>query len=316
MINLGNIVLLSINAVVPIFALILIGYVLKKMNLYQDVHLNAMNRLVFYLLLPVLLFYNIYTADLEHTFDWHLVLFGLAAITTIFAVSILTISRMVKENGKQGAIIQGIVRSNYILMALPLAEALAGSGGAATASMLGAVLIPYMNVLSVIILEKKRGRKISVLKLIQKIFTNPLVLAAILGILMKLLWIPLPTAVLTTLKNIKQSASPLALIVLGGGLHFSSAKENIKPLLIAIIAKLVIVPAVGLSVAVALGFRDRALVALLCLFATPPATSTYTLAQQMDSDSEIAGQFLTLATALSILSIFIIVYIVLLLGLI
>lgn len=313
---LPNTILVSVNAVIPIFALILIGFLLKRLNLYQDTHLKAMNRLAFYLLLPVLLFYNIYTADLENTFDLPLVLFGLTAITVIFAVSVLTIPRMVKGEGKQGAIIQGIVRSNYILMALPLAEALAGTSGEATASMLGAVLIPYMNVLSVVVLEKYRGGKISVLKLIRKIFTNPLILAAILGIALLLLRIPLPTAALTTLKNIKQSASPVALIALGGSLHFSSVKENIKPLVIAIVAKLIVVPAIGISVAVAMGFCGRALVGLLCLFATPPATSTYTLAQQMDSDSEIAAQFLTLSTALSIISIFITVYIVLLFGLI
>jgi len=314
--NMIEIIIISINAILPIFILMIIGYTLKQISFYTDDHLQAMNKLVFYVLLPGMLFYNIYTADLENTFRPILIIQAAVVITIIFGVSMLFVPRIVTDEKSCGAVVQGIVRSNYILMAIPLAAALAGDEGIASASMMGAFIIPYMNILSVIILERFRGQRANLKQIGKKIVANPLVAAAMLGMLFTLLKIPVPQPVTTALKNIQQAASPLALIVLGGSFHFETIKTNMKYLVLGIISKLIIIPAVFLPLLAAAGYRGAEYTALLCLFATPPASSTFTLAKQMNSDSELAGQFLTIATACSVITIFVVVYISLWSGLI
>ena len=118
-----------------------------------------------------------------------------------------------------------------------------------------------------------------------------------------------PTVIEKTICDISKIATPLALIAVGGAVDFKKIKGNIKQLLIGMTGKLIVTPAIILSSAVILGFRTSELAILLALAASPVAVSSYTMAQQMQGDDELAGQLLMFGTAVSIVTVFLWIFI-------
>lgn len=157
--------ILSVNVVLPLFLLMSAGYLTKQLKLY-DMNTHAvMNRLVFKLFLPVLLFYNIYETSLDAEIDGSVFIFAVVSVLVMFGLLFAVIPLVEKENRRRGVLIQGIGRSNFVLFGMPMAEMLCG-GEMATTSLLVAVVVPMFNVLSVIALEVFRGGKVNLRKIL------------------------------------------------------------------------------------------------------------------------------------------------------
>ena len=307
--------ILSVNVVLPLFLLMAAGYITKLLKLY-DMKVHAvMNRLVFRLFLPVLLFKNIYTTDIGTDIDGRVFIFAVVSVLVMFGLLFAVIPLLEKENRRQGVLIQGIGRSNFVLFGMPMAEMLCG-GNMATTSLLVAVVVPMFNVLSVIALEAFRGGRVNVRKILLGILRNPLIISSLLGLLCLLLRIRFPAPVEKAISDLSGIATPFALFLLGGALEFSKVGGNLRPLLIGVSGRLIVMPAIFITAAVLCGFRGVELVSMMVLFMAPSAVSSYTMAQQMDADGDLAGQQVVFTTAFSIITIFIIVLIVKSLGLI
>ena len=121
--------------------------------------------------------------------------------------------------------------------------------------------------------------------------------------------IELPVSIEKTVSDISKIATPLAFILLGSSFKFSAFSAYIKQLLITVLGKLIIVPAIILYIAALLGFRDIELTCLLSVFASPTAVSSYTMAQQMDGDDLLAGQIVVFTSLLSIITVFLWIFI-------
>lgn len=301
--------ILSFNVVLPIFLILSLGYIIKKLKMFDETTVKTMNTVNFKVFLPTLLFYNVYQTDLGTVLNPKLLSFAGISVIIIFGVLCVLIPIVEKDNSRRGVLVQAVFRSNFVIFGIPVTQALFGQDATGVASMLIAVVVPLFNFLSVISLEMYRGGKFDIKKIIKGILSNPLIIASVIGLVFVYLGITLPTPIEKTISDISKMATPLAFILLGGSFKFSAFTGYIKQLLIGVLGRLVIVPAIILPIAVYLGFRDVELTCLLAVFASPTAVASYTMAQQMDGDSELAGQIVVFTSGLSVITVFLWIFI-------
>jgi predicted permease len=250
------------------------------------------------------MFNNLYDVDFGGLGSSGYVGFAVVSTLILIVLSFLLVPIFEKENARKGVITQAIFRSNSVLYAIPLAESVFGAEGATMASIVVAFVVPIYNIASVVILEYYRGGKVSFGKLLFNILKNPLIIGAIAGVIFNLLPITMPQFLAKPVSELCSMATPLSLFVLGGTLHLSDAKKNIIPLSVGTILKLVAVPTVLCLAMAQWGLRGAELFVVFCMFATPVAAASYPMAQSMDADADLAGEYVVLTTVLSIATIF------------
>lgn len=301
--------IISFNVVLPLFFAMALGYTLKRFGMYDVVTLKTINKLVFKVFLPIYLFYSIYSTDLSVAFNPKVMIFAVLGILIWFLLLMITVPLFEKDNAKRGVMVQAMFRSNFVLFGLPVAISLCGEDKIGITSLLMGIVIPIYNVLAVITLEGFRGGKPNIPKIVNGIVKNPLIIASVLGIMFYLLKIDLPYAVEKTVIDFGKVATPLALMALGGEFRFSKVKGDIKQLMVSIAGKLIISPLFMVTAGILLGFRNEILVPILLMSGAPTAVSSYTMAQQMGGDGELAGEIVVFTTGVSIFTIFIWVFV-------
>lgn len=296
--------MLALNTVIPLFLLIMLGYVLKRLGLLTDKILPPLNKLVFNVFLSSSLFYNLYTTQLQQTWNAKAIIYVTVCVLAIFVILALVIPIIEKDRSKSCVMMQSIYRSNVIILGIPVVTELCGSENTGLISLIIAVVIPIYNILSVFIFEFMGAEHPSIKKTLVNIAKNPLIIGSLLGIFFLVTDIKLPYMFEKAISNTASISTPLALIVLGGFFDFKKLKGNIKQLVISIGSRLVVVPVICMSIAVLLGFRGAELVAMLAVFASPSAVTSFTMAKQMKGDADLAAQIVVLGTLFSILTIF------------
>ena len=294
----------AVSAVIPLFCLMFIGVLVKKYRLLTDEELVHMNRMVFKVFFSVMMFYNIYTTDLATTFRPRLMLFGAGSLLVVYFVTTALVLFFEKDNKRRGAMIQAIFRSNFVLMGIPLVANIFGDTELAVTTMMIAVIVPMYNILAVFTLETFRGGRFAFWPILLGVLKNPMILGALVGAAFLLVGIPVPKAVLKPLGQITAATSPIALIILGASFRLGSTGSHRPQLLVCVLARLLIVPAIVLSSAAALGFRGVDFVTLVSIFCTPCAVASFAMAQQMDSDAALAVNCVVFTSALSCVTIF------------
>ena len=317
--------LFTLNAILPIILPILLGYGLKRMHFFSENFLTEANKLVFKILIPILLFSNLYLADLREI-DWAFVGYAAGAILVLFLLG-MGIVLFVPNRKQKGVILQASFRSNYAIIGIPLATALGGAIAGAEASVIAAVSVPLFNILAVVALsiyDHEEGQKISVKNILVKIVTNPLIIGVACGLVVCAIQMGINATganvkvflndymkfIPDTITSLAKLATPLALIVLGGKFEFRAVKSLWKQLTLAVSMRLVIVPAIALLVGFFIGFQSSTQFAILiAVFASPIAVSSAPMAAQMGQDEELAGQIVVWSSALSAFTLFIIIMI-------
>lgn len=306
--------ILSINVVLPLFITMILGYFFKSIKLFDDHTVKQMNNLVFKSFLPILLFYNIYNTDLSMGFRPKLMIFAMLSIISIFLVLCIIIHKIEKDNRRKGVLMQAIFRSNFVLFGLPVTISLLGEQNVGVPSLIISVVVPIFNFLAVIALEMYTDGKINYKNIIKGIIKNPLIIASLLGILMLITGIKFPSVLDKTLFDLSRVATPLALAILGAYFEFSAIRGCLKQVIIGVSGKLVIVPILFIPLSILAGFRDIELATLLIMFSAPVAINSFTMADQMGADSELAGQIVVFSSMFAIFTIFMWIYIVKSLG--
>lgn len=307
--------LFSANVIVPIFLLILLGYALTRLKVWDAHFLKIANDVCFKCLLPVLLFYNVASANIFEVFNGKLIIYVCLCACVVCGALFAVVPLFIDSNKRRGVIIQGTFRSNFLLFGVPLGLSIGGEAGAVLAAVVASFYVPVINMLSVISLyvfskAKDKNLKAALLGILK----NPLIIGGVSGLLFSLIrnsiGFEIPTMLDTTLSNIKSTATPLAFLILGGDLKFGNMLRNIKYSLISVLGKIVLIPAVMLPVSAFLGFDKLEMAILVAVFATPNAVSSYAMARNYEADYELAGEIITLGTLLSIFTIFIFITIV------
>lgn len=300
--------IICIKAVIPMFLMLALGYGGRLMKLTDDGLSAKMNSLCFKMLFPFLMFHNIYASRIDEVLSLRLIVFAVAAVMAVYGAATLFTLRIEKSARSRGAMIQAIYRSNFVIMGLPVATNIYGHGNVGVTAVLVAIIVPLFNVLAVVTLEIYRSSKVRPGKILLNIAKNPLIGGAFLGIAFSILGIRLPGIIESTVSDISACATPVALMILGSSFKFSGAAKVRRNLTIAGAAKLIAVPGLVLPAAALLGFRDIAFVSLVGIFAAPCAISSFTMAQEMDSDYELAGASVVFTTAFSCVTMFLWLY--------
>lgn len=301
-------IILAFKVVFPILVYISLGYFFKSIKLYDTKGIKVVNDLVFKLFLPCLLFYNIYTTKVDEILNIPFIIYAISFVVIMFIILMVTVPFFIRDNSKCGVFIQGIFRSNFVLFGLPVSTTLLSEGNAGLTSLSIAFIVPLYNVLAVICLERFRKNKVNFWAIIKGILKNPLIIASALGVVFLVLDIKMPDFCSNVVRDLSRVATPLALVGLGGSFTFSAIKGNTLKLMFLLLFKLLIVPFTAIFLgAYVFGFEGAAIVTLISAFASPTAVSSFTMAQSMGGDSDLAAQTVVFTSVFSILTVFFIV---------
>ena len=281
--------MISANAVLPMCLVMALGYGTRRLGWIRREEISAINKIAFRIFLPCLLYYNVYCSDLSGSFDPLLMAYAVGGVLLTFGLALGYTLLTEKLPERRSVMIQGMFRSNYVIMGIPVATALLGAGELGTVSILIAVVVPLFNMLAVVVLEVFRGQRPKPLHVLGQIVKNPHILEQ-------------------TIQNISAIASPLQLFLLGAFFQFSGLKTYRRELVTVSAAKLIVSPGLFLGLGALLGFRDAAFVSLIGIFASPTAVNSFTMAQQMGGDAELAGDIVVVTSAVSMLTMFLWVF--------
>jgi hypothetical protein len=300
--------ILSLNVVTPLFLAMAIGYFIKQIKIIDDHSLAVMNGVCFRIFLPTLLFYNIYSTDLKAVLNGRLMIYSLGTLAVALGVLFVLIPLLEKENRRRGVLIQGIFRGNFVLFGIPVAQALAPPEQVGVAALIIAITVPLNNAISVVVLEVFRGGRVDAPRIARGVVTNPNIVGSALGLLLLVAGIKLPYPAEKIALDFSRVATPLALMLLGGSMSFRTVGGAIRPIVIGVLGKLVILPMVFLPLSIWMGYRDIELITLMVLYGAPAAVASYTMAQQMEADGDLAAQLVVFGSAFSVLTMFIMIF--------
>jgi hypothetical protein len=309
----------SFNAVIPIFLVMFIGVVVRRLNIIDDSTTRQMNSFVFKVALPVMLFNTVHGSDYSQLLDRKFILFLIVSITTFFFICWIIASRLIKDNKKKGAFIQGSFRGNYVILGVALSTEVLGFTPALAVT--GVVLVVLLfNILSVIILtiygEQKVKSKNTAMTIIKSIVTNPLIIGILTGVALTLLNIEVIPLLDTPINMVSSLATPLALLVIGASMDFSQLKSRLKLTFFATTLKLIAMPAIFVPLAIWAGISTEGIVVLFVLYAAPTAIVSYVMASNMGTDEHLASSIVIFSSLTSILTYTIGVFILRVVGIV
>ncbi len=303
-----NDLLFSLNTVFPLLMMMAAGFLARRLGVVNEDAARRFNACVFKLFLPLLLCFNIVDTQVGAAFDTRTLVYALITTALCFGVLFLAVPRLCHDRASCGVLIQGIARSNYAIFGIPLVLMMYPEADTSIAVMMVVVVVPVFNVLSTIALMVFNGHSTSFGRILKGVLLNPLILGTLAGFVMWRCHIALPAMVEKPLRQLGSIATPLALFILGASLDFGKARANWKLLTISVVGRLVVVPLVFLSAAVALGIRDVSLAALIAVYASPTSVSSFPMAQQMGGNGDLAGAQVVFTTVFSVLTVFLWVF--------
>lgn len=298
---LGNL-LFSLNATLPIFIMMVVGYILKKMHFLDEKSTGVINKLVFRVFLPALLFMDLAEQDFVSIWDSSFVLF--CAITTVISIIVaFGLSLLCKDKDDRGEFIQASYRSAAATLGIAFMTNIYDNVAMVALMIIGSV--PIYNIVAVIVLSltspDSKGEGLDA-KLLKRTFVNVLTNPIILGIVVGLVWsvakLPQPVIFMKSVTYLGQCASPLALIGLGASFELSDLREKMIPLIAANFNKLFLWCMIFLPLAVWMGFRDDKLVAALIMLGSATTSSSFIMAKNMGHKGVISASAVMTTTLL------------------
>lgn len=292
--------------VLPVFLVIGLGFSLKRTGLVKSEFLIDLNRFIYYVALPALLFYKIATADFFASFNEVLLVVLIVSIVFTFLLSYGYGKYRKYSPSAQGAFCQGAFRGNLAYVGLAIIHSAYGEAGFAVAGILLGFLVPIMNCLSVVALILPRKSEfqddLGASFWIRQIVSNPLIIASLAGVIWSFLELPLPEIVNRALGILTGMSLPLALIAIGASFSFKKLRGDLRVAALSSAIKIIMMPLFVGGVLFYFGVRGQELGIGVILAGTPTATAAYIMAQQMKSDAELSGSIIMLSTMFSLAS--------------
>ena len=307
--------ILSMNIVLPLLLVMVAGYSVRGIELMNEKTVTQMNNVTFRVFLPIMLLNNIRSANLGQGNGYSALAFAMAMITALFLLLMVVVPKFIAERRRCGAVVHALFRSNYSLFGMAVLGSLYPGEVLTIPSLMISATVPVYNILAVVCLEAFRGGKADILTLLKKIARNPLIIGCVIGLALMAMGNPLPAFADKTLKDLGGVATTVALFCLGASFRLDALKGNGKLLTVVTAIKLVVIPLALLIPSIAIGYRGQALGSLLIAFGGPVAVSSFTMAQQMDSDGDLAAQLVITTTLFSVLTIFVFIFVLKTLGL-
>ncbi|MDX2435264.1 MAG: AEC family transporter [Desulfobacterales bacterium] len=298
-----------LTSLLPVFFIIICGYILKKSNFPGDKFWPGAERIVYYILFPALLFSSSAGASWEYYSVASMVWAILATMFVMSGLLLLLRPRLTKKDASFTSIFQGSIRfTSYI--GLAAAFSLFGDEGLYLAAVLITVLIPLVNVLSVMVLVRYGGQKGGWYWIFTTVIKNPLIIACLAGMLVNLLGWQLPAIVENMTTILGRGSLPLGLLAVGSSLDFSSIKKTGLEIVYACLLKLILLPLLMWLTCTLLGV-DNLSTAIAVLFAALPGSPlSYVLAKQLGGDTKLMSSIIAVQTGVSMISLPVIIALV------
>ena len=287
----------TVLVIAPIFALILLGHVLRRVMALRDDFWAQLDKLIYFVFFPALLFHSLSGFHID---------FAAAAPMLEVGVLFMLVGMGLGYAAKYlfrapppvfAAAFQCSFRFNSYI-GLAVAGALHGQDGIAAIGLLMGFLVPMANIASVWALAQHGEGN-----WLREILLNPLILATVAGIAFSLAGWSLPEALHTTIGLLSQASLPMGLIAVGAGLRLQGLNRHRGTLWYGVAVKLVVLPAAAWGLAMLFGLREVYFHAVVLMAALPLSTVSYVLAARMGGDGNIAAAQVVLTTLLALLTL-------------
>ena len=273
----------------------------RKLGWMDEVFAAKMNKFVFLVPLPVLLFEQLATVDFSEVWDIKFIIF--CFVVTAISITISTlISLLWKDRSIKGEFIQATYRSSAALLGIAFIQNIYGTAGMAPLMIIGSV--PLYNIMAVVVLSVfKPGNnsfdKALVKKTLKGIATNPIIIGIVAGFVWSALKLSMPSILHKTVSSIGATATPMGLMSMGATFELRKATSKMKPTIVAVFMKLVGFCAVFLPVAAVLGFRNEELIAILVMLGSATTVSSFVMARSMGHEGTLSSGVIMMTTLLS-----------------
>lgn len=291
--------------VLPVFLVIGLGFILRGTGLVDGEFLSRLNRLVYYVPLPIMFFYKIAQADFSASFNPQLLFSTIVMVVVICLLSYLYAGFRKYEPKMHGAFSQSCCRGNLVYVGLPIIYSAYGEEGFAVAGIMIGFMTPLVNFCSILVLLLPRQRSDHDIRAsfwVHQIALNPLIIASFLGITWSILALPIPLVLAESFEIVSGMAMPLALLVIGASFSFAELRGDMVATAIASFVKLTLMPVLTGALLILLGVRGVELGVGILLTGAPAASAGYILAQQLKSDSDLTSSIIMVSTLVSILT--------------
>lgn len=294
------------STIIPIFAVVILGWFARRRGFMPPEFLGPANRLVYYLAIPALIFRSISKASFQTQFNMTVLLITLSSAVLAYCGAWLIGQFTRWPKGRVGAFIQCSAHGNHGYIGLPVAFYFMGESGLAKAGILAGFLMILQNVLSVLALQAcsvtdvAPGRKLRVIA--EKLVRNPVIVSALAGVAASACQLSLPTPVLRFIDILSGLAPPMSLLLIGASLSLAVMRKNLFSVIGSVAIKIIALPLVGLAFFMLFGIKTAEFLPGLILLATPTATVAYVMAKEMHGDDEFAVAAISTSTLASALT--------------
>lgn len=292
-----------LNATAPLLVYLAVGYLARCLRQVTSEEVSRFNSVVFNFFLTINQFKSIYFSDLSAALNPKLLVFSVGGVLAACGIG-LGLSAKLLPRDQRGVMTQCVFRSNFVLMGLYIAETLVPYESVGSVAVLSAVIIPLYNVLAVVVLSLYSGSAVNFKAIFLKVLKNPLIISTVIGLVFLKIQIPLPQFAQTAVKQMASVSTPMMLFLLGAFFRFDSLAHYKKEVLLGSVMKLVVMPAVFLFLGYQLGFRGMEFAALLGVFATSNAVSSFAMTRQLGGDAELAGNLIVVTSVLCPFTLF------------
>lgn len=291
----------SLNSTIPIFLMMVLGMFFRKIGLFDETFITKLNKFVFVIALPALLFSDLSTTNFSTDWDGTYVLFCFG-VTLLSILISLIISIPFRKRVSQGEFVQAAYRSSASIIGMAFVQNIYGDYGMAALMIIGTV--PLYNIMAVIVLALLKPGESSLTPALMKktiigILTNPIILGIVFGSIWSLLKIPMPVILDKSVNFVGVLATPLGLMAMGAAFKFQSFNRDIKPIVICSFMKLVVFVAAFMPLAIYMGFTQSKLVAALIMLGSATTISSYIMARNMGHDGSLTAGTVMLTTLFS-----------------
>lgn len=300
-----NSIIFILNTVGPVFALIILGYFLKRIGIIEKKFTDIISQLVFNVALPALLFMKLAFIDLSVVFNMKVVFIVYVGTAAGFLLSWFIASATIIKGHGRGTFIQGSFRGNLAILGMAIVLNIFGDQGAARMATILVFLIPLYNVLSIIALtfSDTSGRKEALRKSLRSLAVNPLIISIFISILVSWWSIPVHSILVNTVELLSEIALPLALLGIGSSLEVGNIFRASRMAIVSSLFKIILMPLIGVSMGYLMGFDGENLVIIYIVFACPTAIVSYIMADAMSAHGKLAGSIVVISTLGSIFTI-------------
>ncbi len=286
----------TLNVTAPVFAMLFLGYGLKRIEWINDNFIKTASALVFNVCMPSLLFLGIYHADLRSALKPGLLVYFVVATVGSFAIAWWIATKRCPQVDR-GVFTQGAFRGNNGVIGLALAGSMYGDYGISLGSILAGLVIVLYNSLSVVVLAiYSPNIKSDPLSICKSILVNPLIISVVMAVPFAWLQVPIPNWVLTSADYVAQMSLPLALICIGGTLSLAALRSSGSVALSASAVKMILLPIVGTFGAWLLGFRGAELGILFLYIGAPSASVGYVMVRASGGNYSLAAAIIVITT--------------------